>query len=148
MGRNSPHLGSPFERLNIGGGGNSSSMLRDDSPRIQFGESLTSPFEGQFSHAAPAMSLSPSNKQVPTSAAPPVRGGLSAETLMRYKAIATSAGKPDIGGESNPLAPASRKRIPSLQNFLQQLSAHQPHTQPSPPVLWRQALAALNPRAA
>ncbi|OXG19580.1 protein-tyrosine-phosphatase [Cryptococcus neoformans Tu401-1] len=133
MGRNSPHLGSPFERLNIGGGGNSSSMLRDDSPRIQFGESLTSPFEGQFSHAAPAMSLSPSNKQVPTSAAPPVRGGLSAETLMRYKAIATSAGKPDIGGESNPLAPAARKKN-SLPTKLPSatLGASTPHSTKSP----------------
>lgn len=135
MGRNSPRLRSPFERLNIGGGGgnNSSSMSGDESPRIQFGESLTSPFEGQFRHSASAASLPPSNKQMSTGTSPPVRGGLSAETLMRYKAIATGAGKPDIGRESASLAAAVRKNN-SLPTKLSSatLAASTPHSTKSP----------------
>ncbi|KIR59658.1 protein-tyrosine-phosphatase [Cryptococcus bacillisporus CA1873] len=133
MGRNSPHLRSPFERLNIDGGGNSSSnMLRDESPRIQFGESLASPFEGQFRHSASAASLPLSNKQMPTGTGPPVRGGLSAETLMRYKAIATGAGKSDIGGESAPLAAARKKNSLLTKHSSTTLGSSTPHSTKSP----------------
>ncbi|WVO18343.1 hypothetical protein L204_106058 [Cryptococcus depauperatus] len=64
VGRNSPHLGRPFERLNIGSSNTATSPSQDTTPPV-----------GGNDEPSPAR-------------------GLSKETLMRYKAIATSANKP------------------------------------------------------
>ncbi|OCF39291.1 hypothetical protein I317_06916 [Kwoniella heveanensis CBS 569] len=91
MGRSSPHLGYPFERLNIGGSWSGANLWGEEGQGRRGSQDSTS-----------AVGSSPIRGNIQLSSSPPVAPppgpvrGLSSETLMRYKAMASG---------SNPLSP-------------------------------------------
>ncbi|KAK8864617.1 hypothetical protein IAR55_001867 [Kwoniella newhampshirensis] len=129
MGRSSPHLGYPFERLNIGGSWSGANL---------WGETGSGRRGSQDSSVAPGSSPSRDSSEAPSSPPPPPTGflpppavrGLSAETLKRYKAMAASGSLPmakgkskDQGGkEDSPIVtttnPSSESGLPPLPALL------------------------------
>ncbi|WVQ99484.1 hypothetical protein IAU59_006619 [Kwoniella sp. CBS 9459] len=86
MGRNSPHLGYPFERLNIGGSWSGANLWGEEAQGRR----------GSMDSVS-ALGSSPTRGNIQLSSSPPVAPppgparGLSSETLMRYKAMASGA---------------------------------------------------------
>ncbi|WVF71381.1 hypothetical protein IAT40_006185 [Kwoniella sp. CBS 6097] len=100
MGRSSPHLGYPFERLNIGGSWSGANLWGEEGQGRRGSQDSTSALGSSPIRGNIQLSSSP-----PTAPPPGPARGLSSETLMRYKAMASG---------SNPLPPAGPSKHPSL----------------------------------
>ncbi|WWC69963.1 uncharacterized protein I206_103907 [Kwoniella pini CBS 10737] len=93
MGRASPHLGYPFERLNIGGSWSGANLWGEGS--------LDRRGSADSTGAGGGLGSSPGKGSLQLSSPPPINlpppgpsRGLSAETLLRYKAMATPGSGP------------------------------------------------------
>ncbi|WVR06810.1 hypothetical protein IAU60_003846 [Kwoniella sp. DSM 27419] len=122
MGRSSPHLGYPFERLNIGGSW-SGANLWGEGAQGRRGSQESNGLLGSSPGRSGTLGLSSPPPIVPPPG--PVRG-LSAETLSRYQAGASG---------SNPAANASSLSLGSLPK--EQASKPAPMELSLPPALAR-----------
>ncbi|OCF74348.1 hypothetical protein I204_04719 [Kwoniella mangroviensis CBS 8886] len=87
-GRSSPHLGYPFERLNIGGSWSGANLWGEGAQgRRGSADSTTGGEPGSSPGKAPMQLSSPPPMVLPP---PGPARGLSNETLLRYKAMASS----------------------------------------------------------
>nr|XP_018262955.1 uncharacterized protein I303_04444 [Kwoniella dejecticola CBS 10117]OBR85113.1 hypothetical protein I303_04444 [Kwoniella dejecticola CBS 10117] len=128
MGRSSPHLGYPFERLNIGGSW-SGANLWGDGAQDRRGSADSSGMSGGLG-SSPGKGSSELSSPPPVNLPPPgpVRG-LSAETLLRYKAMSTSAS----GSLNTPMTKAaSQGGIAELSASSYKASSNDSATPPPP----------------
>ncbi|WVW84244.1 hypothetical protein I302_106274 [Kwoniella bestiolae CBS 10118] len=117
MGRGSPHLGYPFERLNIGGSWSGANLWGEGAQDRRGSADSTGGGPGSSPGRAPMQLSSPPPMNLPP---PGPARGLSNETLLRYKAMASTGSTPMTKGASQgESGPSSRA------------SSHEP-TAPSP----------------
>ncbi|WWD17075.1 hypothetical protein CI109_101512 [Kwoniella shandongensis] len=135
MGRSSPHLGYPFERLNIGGSWSGANLWGETGSGRR--ESVDSTTTQDSSHSRD-VSETPSSPPMGVVPPPPVRG-LSAETLQRYKSMASASSalpmakgknKEAAGPEKGPSSSVPELSLPPLPTLLARRRGSLPKAQP------------------